>query len=146
MHQFAAAKELSISVQVADLDDLFGVLKINKLPTALQARVKPKVVSHIRYWMKEWMELPQLRLSRATYVARWPSYTKAWAAHDWDGDWTPPLEPTKPKSKPKPATVPKVADALDEDSESDSVSDVSLPYRYLSLLYSQTIGLLHGNP
>jgi len=86
IHQFAAVKQLSFSAKIEDLEDLFLSLRINKLPSGLQQKVKPKVLSHIKYWMKEWLDVPQVKIAKGVWTAKWPSYTKLWAASDWDRD------------------------------------------------------------
>jgi len=86
IHQFAAVKRLSFSSQIEDSEDLFLSLRINKLPSGLQQKVKPKVLSHIKYWMKEWLDVPQVKISKGVETAKWPSSTKIWAASNWDRD------------------------------------------------------------
>jgi len=92
IHRFAAAKKLSKSAKIADLKPLFETLGLQHLPANLRSRIEPKVVSHLKRFVSNSMDLEQRCLGGGHWVAYWPAYTKKWASPSWNGDWSAPWD------------------------------------------------------
>jgi len=143
MHQYAAKHKLSQAMSDEQLADLFHILRITIYSPELQAVFKPKVRSHLVYFMKTTMGMDMIKLGPRHYKCSWPEYTKTWLSKTWDGDWTEPAhKKANPTGKTVKLTVAKekpLASEVDSGSEEESGADdvEEITVHLLSLLPSQ---------
>lgn len=76
-----------------DLEGLLQLLHINTYSKRIQDVLKPKVRSHLVYFIRHQLGLGEVRLAPGYWKTYWPPYTKKWLLENWDGDWTPPKLP-----------------------------------------------------